>query len=75
MGQPMTLQQLKATFDDELVRLHDESAGRTANIGINYYLDELRHRAIARQTRTITRLTWVVTAATIVNVIATIFGR
>lgn len=43
---------LKNTPDDELVKLHDLEA-ESSQAGTNYYLDELRHRELVGEMRTI----------------------
>jgi len=45
-----TMEQLRATSDADLVRGHDEAAQHTV-VGVNYFLDELRRRDVARAVR------------------------
>jgi hypothetical protein len=54
---------------DKLIQEHDEAAGH-ANVGINYYLDEIARRDAERQTRTMLTLTWVIAFLTVINVAA-----
>jgi len=70
---------LLALSDSDLVKEHDQRAGATV-VGINYYLDELRHRRmekhsriILRYTREIKWLTIIVTLATLVNLGVALF--
>lgn len=70
-----TLKQLKDMSDDDLIEFYDAKAQNT-EVGISFYLDELRNRETARlnkkivvMTRWITVLTIIITLATIVNVI------
>jgi hypothetical protein len=61
---------LRAMSDDQLVQVHDEIATNTSG-GVDYYLAELRHRDLARQTAVMKRLTWCITLLTVANVILT----
>ncbi len=70
-----TIAELHALTDGALIRKHDEKAGSTY-VHTKHYLDELNRRYQRRQTdsmlgltRCITALTFVVTFATIVNVL------
>ncbi|MHC4872691.1 MAG: hypothetical protein ACYTFY_12685 [Planctomycetota bacterium] len=65
---------LKLLSDEELIKDYDLRADKTI-VGINYYLEELRHRDIDRQTsamleytKEIKYMTIVVTIATIINI-------
>lgn len=71
MGHPPTLRQLRELSDDELIDRFDESAQRTS-VGVVFYREELRAREAARQTETITRLTWWIAGMTLVVTVATI---
>jgi len=62
-----TLKQLRAMSDQELEELHDRAATHT-EVGTQWYIDEVRSRELARQTQTLVRLTWVITALTVANV-------
>jgi hypothetical protein len=71
-------QQLLEMSDDELIAIHDRLAENTV-LGVNYFLEELRRRALDRQTQrlveltvAIKRLTWVITALTIVSAVLTL---
>jgi hypothetical protein len=76
-----TLVQLRDEMEDaDLIEAHD-SLLKTANyvIGPDYYLTELSRRdqeraseVMVEQTRTMVKLTWVIAALTVVNVIAVI---
>ncbi len=68
-------QQLLEMSDEQLIAAHDRAARNTA-LGLNYFLEELRRRAVDRQTertieltKAIKRLTWVITALTIVSAV------
>jgi hypothetical protein len=61
---------LREMPDEELVRGHDEQAGYTV-VGLDYYLAELRHRDLDRQTAVMRRLTWWIFLFTLANVILT----
>ena len=69
-----TWAELKNLSEDELIAEHDDLAGHT-DVGLNFYLEELRYRHHARVasklegfTKWILWLTVVVTLATVVNV-------
>lgn len=71
----MTLKDLKALSDEELIRLHDDHAKHTA-FGVQYYIDELRYReqtrisqSIERLTKRIWWLTFAIFALTVINVL------
>jgi len=66
-----TMAELRSLSDKELVQQHDMLA-RSTVVGISYYLSELERRTAERQGRQMLRLTWVVTALTVVNVIAVV---
>ena len=73
-----TVEQLWALPDDKLVRRHDHQAQSTI-VGTQHYLDELNRRYQERQTdsmhgftKWITRMTVVVTGATVINVVVAI---
>lgn len=75
MGMSETVAKLRQLSDDELVRLHDAHAKNTV-VGTAHYLGELERRhqqratdAMLGYTRQITRLTVVITIATVVNLI------
>ncbi len=68
-------QQLLDMSDEQLIAAHDRAARNTA-LGLNYYLEELRRRAVDRQTHhmielteAIKRLTRVMTVLTFVSVV------
>lgn len=72
-----TLKELRALNDDRLIEEHDRAAKNTF-VGVDYFLHELERRDRDRHdqgmlevTRTMKRLTWMITALTAVNVIAT----
>ena len=75
MGMSETVAKLREISDDELVRLHDAHAKNTV-VGTAHYLAELGRRdqqratdAMLRYTRQMTRMTVVITIATIINLI------
>jgi hypothetical protein len=70
-----SLSGLRVMTDAEIVAAHDGllETGRYP-IGVDYYLTELARREADRQTRTIVRLTRVITALTVVNVVAVIYS-
>ena len=74
----LSLKELRALPEDELVRRHDVDA-KTTGVGIDYYLGELNRRYQERQTKAmvvytkhITRMTVVITVATIVTTVAAV---
>ncbi len=81
----LTLAELRAMPDDELVRRYDSMPGRSA-FGTNFYLAEIRSREMARETAamlglsrsterhttTMLRLTWWIAGLTAVVTLATI---
>ena len=71
----LSLRELRSLSDDEIVKRYDEQAKTTA-VGTGYFEDELNRRFQERQTNAMLRLTkwigcmtFVVTVATLVNVI------
>ena len=54
--------------DAEVMARYDQEA-ESAVAGTAYYLEEMVRRRVDRQTRTIARLTWVVTVATLVMLV------
>jgi hypothetical protein len=66
-----TIAELRSLSDGELIKQHDKLAEST-QVGTGYYLAELERRQVERQGRQMLRLTWVVTALTIVNVVAVV---
>jgi hypothetical protein len=77
MAMPLTYRALLDLSEDELIEIHDQMVeSQHINVGINYFLEALRHKAQDTQTkqllsytRWITLLTLIVTLATIVNVV------
>ena len=73
----VNVEYLRSTSEEELMRLHNEvMKNRSAHY--NVYLDELRRRETVRQgdrmealTRSLNRLTWVITIATLIGVFLT----
>ena len=73
----MRVEDLRSMTEEELIRRHDaDMQNRMAHY--NIYLDELRRRETLRQgermerlTRSINRLTWVITGATVIGVALT----
>lgn len=75
MGKAPTLRQLQAMSDDQLVEAYDAHAQNTV-VGTGFYLEELRSREMEHMTRQMLHLTrwiagftFVVTVATIINVV------
>lgn len=78
-----TLKELREMSDEQLITEHDNLANRT-QIGLNYYLDELKYREQNKQTETMIlytrkmlsfthRMLWLtvlVAILTVINVIA-----
>ena len=60
--------ELERMSDKELRERHDQVARHT-QVGLQWYLDELRRREVARQTRALVRLTWFIAAMTVANVV------
>ena len=82
MANAETIAELRKLSDEELIERHDALAQHT-QVGTNHYLQELYRRdqgRVAREmltfTRWITAMTFAVTLATIVNLVAIAwFGR
>ena len=68
-----SLNDLRALPDDELARRHDSHARNTA-VGTRHYLDELNRRDQERQTKAMLDLTKSINRMTVVITIATILG-
>lgn len=72
----MNLHQLRETPDERLIELHDEIAGNTNVLGINYYLAELQRRDTARAMQAshklATRAYWLAVVNGVVAVVAVI---
>lgn len=71
----LTLKELRALSDDELVEKYDNTANHTS-VGLNYYAEELNRRSnektndvMIKCTKWITAMTFIMMIATIVNVI------
>ena len=64
----LKLEQLRKMSDVKLVREHDAAATNMPD-GINEFRDELRHRQLAHQTRTLVWLTVVIAILTAANVV------
>ncbi len=67
------LKELKSMTDEDLIAAYDQEAMRT-NVGISFYLEELRYRETSRINRKVVRLTKWVTVLTVVITIATILN-
>lgn len=70
-----TIAELRSISDAELIDIYDQKAKHT-DVGTKFYLDELSRRAQDRQTeqmlrytRSVKRMTWVITVATIINIL------
>jgi hypothetical protein len=75
MGLAPTHSQLEGLTDDELVERYNALASSTV-VGTQFYLDEIVRRRMAKEslrmlslTETMARLTWVMLALTIINVV------
>ncbi len=75
-----TIEELRSLTAKEIIKRHDQRAGNTV-VGTQHYLNELARRDAVRQgermerlTKSINRLTWVVTGATIIGVILTLIS-
>jgi hypothetical protein len=73
----VNVEYLRSTSEEELMRLHNEEMKNRA-AHYNVYLDELTRRETVRQgermealTRSLNRLTWVITIATLIGVFLT----
>jgi hypothetical protein len=66
-----TLKELRDLPDKELIRRHDDLAGKTV-VGTQHYLAELARRDGDRSLKVMARLTWVIVAMTAVVTIATL---
>ena len=73
-----TWSELKKLHDDKLVKEHDWRAEHTV-VGIDYFLEEMRHRNHARHaeamgayTQRITRMTVIITVASVVMAVGAI---
>jgi hypothetical protein len=72
--EPKPLHVLRGMTDDKLVTAHDAVIAAPGLVGQDYYLAELARRAADRQTTTMVRLTWVIAALTVVNVVAVVYS-
>ena len=63
-----TIEQLEAMTDAEL-RAKYNSLAVNASEGVEWYREELRRRALDRQTGTLVKLTWALAGLTAVNVV------
>lgn len=64
---------LRGLTDEELIRRHDELARNTL-VGTQHYLDELNRREQVRQTEAMVNLTKSINRMTVVITVATILG-
>ncbi len=77
----LTLAELRSAKDTDLIAIYDKFAELGAGVEPEYYLTELARRDAARQadrmealTRTMARLTWVITALTALSVLLSGFA-
>jgi hypothetical protein len=63
-----TIEELEAMSNAEIRALYNEEATHTV-VGLEWYREELRRRALERQTAKLVTLTWVLAALTAVNVV------
>jgi hypothetical protein len=59
------LAELRSLSDEQLREKHDSIA--TGSVGVEYYRNELNRRTMKRQGQTMLRLTYVIAALTVVN--------
>lgn len=77
MSAPITYRELLEMSDDELIANHDTIVTtQSIGVGLNYYLEALRHKSqeqqnnrMVRYTLWITIMTAIVTVATILNAV------
>ena len=60
-----SIEQLRKTSDEELIRQHDSAARHTA-IGVDYLLSELRRREADEQHKIMINVTWAIAAMTLI---------
>jgi hypothetical protein len=63
-----TIEQLEAMTDEEIRAKYNRMAVNV-NEGLEWYREELRRRALDRQTGTLVKLTWFLAALTAANVV------
>jgi hypothetical protein len=73
----VNVEHLRSASEEELMRLHNEEM-KNRSAHYNVFLDELTRRETVRQgmrmealTRSLNRLTWVITIATLIGVLLT----
>ena len=71
MAMARRLADLREMSDEQLIDAHDKLAQNT-QIGIDYYLDELRRRESARLASRVYWLTWVLVVLTAVIAVLTL---
>ena len=77
-----TIRELKSIPTDKLIEEHDQIVTQSnIVVGVDYYLAELRSRESASREAAMVRLTWViailtfvVTVATIINLLVFVYG-
>ncbi len=69
-----TLADLRNLDEKELVRLHDLLVAGGQTIREEYYLAELARRDAEKREKTMVRLTYVIAALTVVNVVAVVLS-
>lgn len=68
MATAPTWAELQKLPDEELIGVYDDAAP-TTQVWLGFAREELHRRQMERQGRTLTRLTWVITALTAANVV------
>lgn len=73
------LSQIAALSDEELASRYDALAQNTV-VGTAFYLEEINRRHLAAESRrmralaqTMARLTWIIAALTVINVVAVVY--
>jgi hypothetical protein len=67
-----TFAELEAHTDGELRQRYDEATQAGQPVQATFALDELRRRESRRSETTMRRLTWIITGATVVNVVVVV---
>ena len=65
MGNAKTLKALKSLTDVELISAHDEISKSTV-VGLNYYLEEIRHRESGHINKSLKQMTAWITLFTLI---------
>ena len=73
MFRPYTWAELANISDEQLISAHDQSVSMTA-VGIEYYLEEIRHRRQARIAASVEKLTKRILWLTVCVTVLTLFN-